>query len=63
MSSDKEIETEKDMKKKITVLTLCAMLFALCFTVGAQQSTNVPRIAYVTASSASMQARRFEVRS
>ena len=51
----------KNMKRKITVLTLCAMLFALCFTVGAQQSTNVPRIAYVTASSASMQARRFEV--
>jgi putative tryptophan/tyrosine transport system substrate-binding protein len=48
-------------QKKIMILTLCAMLFALCLTVGAQQSTNVPRIAYVTASSASMQARRFEV--
>jgi hypothetical protein len=31
VSSDKWIETEKkDMKEKITVLALCAMLFALC---------------------------------
>ena len=49
------------MNKRIVCFVLGAMLFALCFTAGAQQSTNVPRIAYVTASSASMQARRFEV--
>src|SRR5262245_30093772 len=42
-------------------ILLGAMLLALCFTVGAQQSTKVPRIAYVTASSAWMQAGRFEV--
>jgi putative ABC transport system substrate-binding protein len=36
------------------------MLLALCLPAEAQQSTNVPRIAYVTASSAAMQARRFE---
>ena len=35
MSSDKSIETEKDMRQKITVLTLCAMLFALCGSVDA----------------------------
>jgi len=29
-------DTEKDMKKKIPVLTLCATLFALCFSAQAQ---------------------------
>jgi putative ABC transport system substrate-binding protein len=32
------------MKKKITVLNLCAMLFALSFSAHAQQPTRVPRI-------------------
>jgi len=32
------------MKKKITVLTLCAMLFALSFPSQAQQPTKIPRI-------------------
>ena len=32
------------MKRKITVLTLCAMLFALCLPAEAQQPTKVPRI-------------------
>jgi len=32
------------MKKKITVLTLCAMLFALGFSADAQQAKKVPRI-------------------
>ena len=35
------------MKKKITVLTFCAILFALCVPVSAQQPTKVPRIGYV----------------
>jgi len=35
------------MKKKITVLTLCAMLFALCFPAQAQQPTKIPRIGYL----------------
>ena len=35
------------MKSKITVLNLCAMLFALCYSVEAQQPTKVPRIGYV----------------
>jgi putative tryptophan/tyrosine transport system substrate-binding protein len=38
------------MKRKITVLTLCAMLFALCFPVSAQQAKNIPRIGYLTPS-------------
>src|SRR5262245_41245939 len=32
------------MKKKITVLTLCAVLFALGFSADAQQAKKVPRI-------------------
>ena len=38
----------KNMKRKITVLTLCAMLFTLCFTVEAQQPGKVHRIGYLT---------------
>jgi hypothetical protein len=41
VSSDKWIRNEKkEMKKKITVPILCAMLFALCLTVGAQQTSQ-----------------------
>ena len=37
------------MKKiKITALILCAMLFALRFTVEAQQARKTPRIGYLT---------------
>jgi putative ABC transport system substrate-binding protein len=36
------------MKKKITALSLCAMLLALCVTVEAQQAVKVPRIGYVS---------------
>ena len=43
MSSDKWIESRrKDMKKKITILTLCAMLSALCFPRRAQQPNESP---------------------
>jgi ABC-type uncharacterized transport system substrate-binding protein len=41
------------MKRKITVLTLCAMLFALCGSVNAQQAGKVFRIGYLDASTAS----------
>ena len=34
------------MKKKITVLTLCATLFALCWSAQAQQPGKIPRIGY-----------------
>ena len=37
------------MKKKITVLTLCAMLFALSFPVEAQQPKKGPRIGFLSA--------------
>ena len=36
------------MKRKITVLTLCAMLFALCSSARAQQARKVPRIGYLS---------------
>src|SRR5438309_3931434 len=39
---------EKGVRKKITVLTLCAMLFALCFSAEAQQVKKVPRVGYLT---------------
>jgi putative ABC transport system substrate-binding protein len=36
------------MKKKVIVLTLCTMLFALCLSVEAQQMTKVYRIGYLS---------------
>src|SRR5262245_20261487 len=41
------------MKRKITALTLFAMLFALCIPVQAQQPTKVPRIGYLEPGTAS----------
>jgi len=38
------------MKIKITVLTLCAMLFALCYSASAQQPKKIPRIGYLSGS-------------
>jgi ABC-type uncharacterized transport system substrate-binding protein len=38
------------MKKKVTVLTLCAFLFALCLPAEAQQPKKIPRIGYLSAS-------------
>jgi putative tryptophan/tyrosine transport system substrate-binding protein len=35
---------EENIKRKITVLTLCAVLFALSFSAEAQQPAKVPRI-------------------
>ena len=35
------------MKKKITVLTLCGTLFALCLPAEAQQPTKIPRIGFL----------------
>jgi putative tryptophan/tyrosine transport system substrate-binding protein len=37
------------MKKKITVFTLCALLFALCLFAEAQQPTKVPKIGWLGA--------------
>ena len=39
---------EKNMTRKITVLTLCAMLFALCSSAQAQQPKKVPRLGYLS---------------
>ena len=52
MSAGKWIEAEKEgMKKKITVLTLCAILLALCGSADAQQPKKVPRIGYLALAS------------
>ena len=42
-------DRKKDMKKKITVLTLCAMLFAPCLFAEAQQPAKVPKIGWLGA--------------
>jgi putative tryptophan/tyrosine transport system substrate-binding protein len=42
------VDREKDMKKKITVLTLCAMLFAPCPSVMAQQPKSISRIGFLS---------------
>ena len=51
---------DKDMKRKITVLTLCALLFALCASAGAQQPKKVPRIGFLLAFSSSSYPERIE---
>ena len=48
------------MKKKITVLTLCAMLFALSFPSQAQQPAKIPRIGFLTASTISINSARHD---
>jgi ABC-type uncharacterized transport system substrate-binding protein len=48
------------MKKKITVLTLCATLFALCLPATAQQPTKIPRIGYLLAGDPASESTRFE---
>ena len=47
---------EKAMKKSVTVITLCAMLFALCPSAEAQQSTKASRIGFLDNSTASSMA-------
>ena len=51
---------EKKMKKTITVLTLCAMLFALCWVAEAQQPKKVPRLGFLFGSSLSANSARHE---
>ena len=48
------------MSRKVTVLTLCAMLFGLCGSVNAQQPGKVPRIGLLIASSSSPASPRIE---
>jgi hypothetical protein len=54
MSAVKWIEAEKGMKKKMTVLTLCATLFALCLPAEAQQPKKVPRMGFLGGNSPSV---------
>jgi putative tryptophan/tyrosine transport system substrate-binding protein len=53
-------DREKDMKTKITVLALSAMVFALCGSVDAQQPTKVARIGYLSNASASANSDRID---
>src|SRR5262245_58089619 len=48
------------MKRIITVLTLCAMLFALCSSAEAQQPKKVYRIGYLSVSDAATELARSE---
>ena len=45
------------MKRKITVVALCAVLLALCSSAQAQQPTKVPQIGYLGSSSGAESAR------
>ena len=48
VSDDCRLErAEKAHEKKITVLTLCAMLVALCASAEAQQPAKVPRLGFI----------------
>jgi len=51
---------ETNMKRIITVLTLYAMLFALCFSAEAQQPKNIARIGYVFGSTPAATAHNIE---
>jgi len=52
--------SKEDMKKKITVLALCAMLFALSLPATAQQPNKVPRIGYLAVSDQARESSRAE---
>jgi len=48
------------MKRKITVVALCAMLFALCVAAHAQQAKKVPRIGFVGPDTADARTKAFQ---
>jgi putative ABC transport system substrate-binding protein len=48
------------MKRKITVLALCAMLFALCATAEAQQPKKVPLLGYLSSGNPTSESARSE---
>ncbi|MGB7792119.1 MAG: hypothetical protein WBL39_13005, partial [Terrimicrobiaceae bacterium] len=48
------------MKRKVTFLALCAMLFALCGSAEAQQTGKVPRIGYLSPSDRGSESTRSE---
>jgi putative tryptophan/tyrosine transport system substrate-binding protein len=51
---------EKKMKRKITVLPLCALLLAFCLSANAQQPKKIPRIGFLSAASPSAISTRVE---
>jgi ABC-type uncharacterized transport system substrate-binding protein len=51
---------ETTMKKKITILTLCAMLFALCVSAQAQEPARIPRVVWLTTGPLSIISARLE---
>ena len=51
---------ETRMNRKPFAVVLCAMLFALCSSVQAQQATKIPRIGYLTVASLSSNVARIE---
>jgi ABC-type uncharacterized transport system substrate-binding protein len=53
VSSDEWIGADKNMKKKLTILTLCALLFALSLSADAQQTGKILRIGFLDTSTAS----------
>ena len=53
-------DREKDMKKKITILALCALLLALSVPAKAQQPKKVPRIGFLAATKPAAVAARVE---
>ena len=60
VSSDEWREAKKNMKRKITFLALCAMLFALSVPAEAQQPKKVPRIGYLSANDPATESTFFE---
>jgi putative tryptophan/tyrosine transport system substrate-binding protein len=48
------------VKNKITVLTLCAVLLALCVAVEAQQPKKIPRIGYLSSTDPAIDSPRSE---
>ena len=53
-------KSRENMKRKITVFTLGAMLFALCVPAEAQQPKKVPRIGYLSPTDPATEAARSE---
>jgi putative ABC transport system substrate-binding protein len=50
----------KNMKRKITVFTLCAMLFALCASAEAQQPRKIPQVGFLSMGSVASMANRVD---
>jgi len=48
------------MRKKVLLLTLCTLLFALCVSAEAQQAKKVPRIGYLSAAEPARESARSE---